>query len=85
MGSGSQNLEKIEHIVVLMMENRSFDHMLGYLKLNGVGVACSSPVLEHCRGPTSCCCSTGFTPSRFGLRAGQQVREAGRAERTSAA
>jgi hypothetical protein len=34
-GSGSQNLEKIEHIVVLMMENRSFDHMLGYLKLNG--------------------------------------------------
>ena len=28
-----QNLDKIEHIVVLMMENRSFDHMLGYLKL----------------------------------------------------
>lgn len=27
------NLKKIEHIVVLMMENRSFDHMLGYLKL----------------------------------------------------
>lgn len=25
------NLDKIEHIVVLMMENRSFDHMLGYL------------------------------------------------------
>ena len=29
------NLEKIDHIVVLMMENRSFDHMLGYLKLEG--------------------------------------------------
>jgi phospholipase C len=28
-----QNLDKIEHIVVLMMENRSFDQMLGYLKL----------------------------------------------------
>jgi phospholipase C len=28
------NLDKIDHIVVLMMENRSFDHMLGYLKLN---------------------------------------------------
>jgi phospholipase C len=27
------NLNKIEHIVVLMMENRSFDHMLGYLTL----------------------------------------------------
>jgi phospholipase C len=28
-----QNLQKIEHLVVLVMENRSFDHMLGYLKL----------------------------------------------------
>ena len=27
------NLENINHIVVLMMENRSFDHMLGYLSL----------------------------------------------------
>lgn len=29
------NLGKFDHIVVLMLENRSFDHMLGYLKLNG--------------------------------------------------
>ena len=28
-------LEKIDHIVVLMLENRSFDHMLGYLSLEG--------------------------------------------------
>jgi phospholipase C len=28
-----KNLDRIEHIVVLMLENRSFDHMLGYLKL----------------------------------------------------
>ena len=27
------NLGKVDHIVVLMMENRSFDHMLGYLSL----------------------------------------------------
>ncbi len=27
------NLKKIDHIVVLMLENRSFDHMLGYLTL----------------------------------------------------
>src|SRR3954467_10060767 len=27
-------LEKIEHIVFLMLENRSFDHMLGYLSLD---------------------------------------------------
>src|SRR6266536_2023127 len=30
------NLRRIEHIVVLMMENRSFDHMLGYLKRDGL-------------------------------------------------
>jgi phospholipase C len=28
-------LQRIEHIVVVMMENRSFDHMLGYLRLAG--------------------------------------------------
>lgn len=31
--AGLENLKKIEHIVVLMLENRSFDHMLGYLSL----------------------------------------------------
>jgi phospholipase C len=29
----TDNLKKIDHIVVLMLENRSFDHMLGYLSL----------------------------------------------------
>ena len=29
------DLGKIDHIFVVMMENRSFDHMLGYLKLSG--------------------------------------------------
>ena len=28
-----ENLEQVKHIIVLMMENRSFDHMLGYLSL----------------------------------------------------
>jgi len=32
---GVTNLDKIKHVVVLMMENRSFDQMLGYLRLNG--------------------------------------------------
>jgi len=32
-GDGRANLKKIDHIVVLMMENRSFDHVLGYLSL----------------------------------------------------
>ena len=29
-------LQQVKHIVVLMMENRSFDHMLGYLKNDGM-------------------------------------------------
>jgi phospholipase C len=29
------NLDKVDRIVVLMLENRSFDHMLGYLSLEG--------------------------------------------------
>ena len=29
------NLEKVDHVVVMMLENRSFDHMLGYLSLTG--------------------------------------------------
>lgn len=33
--SSLENLAKFEHLVVLMLENRSFDHMLGYLTLNG--------------------------------------------------
>jgi phospholipase C len=33
--SRDASLEKIDHIVVLMLENRSFDHMLGYLSLEG--------------------------------------------------
>lgn len=37
----AQGLDKLKHIVVLMMENRSFDHMLGALrarnpKINGL-------------------------------------------------
>jgi len=31
----SVNLDKVDHIVVVMLENRSFDHMLGYLSLDG--------------------------------------------------
>jgi phospholipase C len=31
--AADDNLKKIDHIVVLMMENRSFDHMLGFLTL----------------------------------------------------
>lgn len=59
------NLEKIEHIVVLMLENRSFDNILGFLgasdpggqKVNGVaGKQLSNPIPEYARtanGPRS--------------------------------
>ncbi len=30
-------LDEIEHVVVLMLENRSFDHLLGYLSLEPFG------------------------------------------------
>jgi phospholipase C len=36
MSSDIERLNQIKHIVVLMMENRSFDHMLGYLKQDGM-------------------------------------------------
>ncbi len=31
------DLNQIEHVVIVIMENRSFDHMLGYLSLAGSG------------------------------------------------
>jgi phospholipase C len=42
----SPNLSKIDHIVVLIMENRSFDHVLGYLSLG------SAPVNSNVDGLT---------------------------------
>ena len=42
--SGSANLEKVDHVVVLMLENRSFDHMLGYLSLE-----CGRPDIDGLR------------------------------------
>ncbi|HSS91944.1 MAG TPA: alkaline phosphatase family protein [Streptosporangiaceae bacterium] len=33
--AGAANLAKVDHVVVVMLENRSFDHMLGYLSLTG--------------------------------------------------
>ncbi|NJC98125.1 MAG: hypothetical protein FIB03_17615 [Anaerolineae bacterium] len=32
MATMKSNLQKIEHVVVLMLENRSFDNLLGWLK-----------------------------------------------------
>src|SRR5262249_13055959 len=47
-GTLSQGLDQLKHIVVLMMENRSFEHMLGDLKredprINGLTGAETNP------------------------------------------
>ncbi len=44
--SADDNLQKIDHIVVLMMENRSFDHMLGFLSLERGRGDIDGPTLE---------------------------------------
>jgi phospholipase C len=41
-------MDQIEHFIVLMLENRSFDHMLGYLEhpddtFDGVGKLANPP------------------------------------------
>jgi len=46
MTAADENLRKIDHIVVLMMENRSFDHMLGFLTIEQGRDEIEGPSLE---------------------------------------
>jgi phospholipase C len=46
MSAVDKNLQKIDHIVVLMMENRSFDHMLGFLTIEQGRDDIDGPTLE---------------------------------------
>jgi phospholipase C len=46
MTAADENLQKIDHIVVLMMENRSFDHMLGFLTIELGREEIAGPSLE---------------------------------------
>jgi phospholipase C len=44
----------IEHIIVLMMENRSFDHLLGFLELMGLdGLVGNEYNLRNVKDPSS--------------------------------
>lgn len=45
------NLTPIEHVVVLMMENRSLDHMLGFLKQKNPEIDGCLPNENHCSNP----------------------------------
>ncbi len=51
MDEASKNLRKVDHIVVLMLENRSFDHMLGYLSLPAGGGGGARTDVDGLTGP----------------------------------
>src|SRR5215472_9297230 len=46
-------LSSVQHVVVLMLENRSFDHMLGYLYASDKNVAPSGQAFEGLTGTES--------------------------------
>ncbi|NUP73346.1 MAG: phosphoesterase [Sinomonas sp.] len=50
----SAGLSAIDHVVVLMLENRSFDHMLGYLYHASGNVSPSGAAFEGLTGSESC-------------------------------
>jgi phospholipase C len=52
-------LASINHVVMLMLENRSFDHMLGYLYADAGNVAPSGQPFEGLTGKESCPDSNG--------------------------
>ena len=53
------NLAAVNHVVVLMLENRSFDHMLGYLYAGSGNVSPSGQPFEGLTGNESCPDSNG--------------------------
>src|ERR1700746_3847923 len=57
-GAGT-GLAAINHVVVLMLENRSFDHMLGYLYADTGNVSPSGQPFEGLTGSESCPDSNG--------------------------
>ena len=52
-GNGNGKLAAINHVVVLMLENRSFDHMLGYLYSAQGNVSSSGQPFEGLTGSAS--------------------------------
>src|SRR5450756_1623414 len=58
-------LPSIEHIVVLMLENRSFDHMLGFLYTDDGNVSPSGQPYEGLNGTESNPASAGSPVSVF--------------------
>ena len=62
----ANKLNKVKHVVVLMLENRSFDHLLGYLKANGIKPAVdgltgteTNPTIPPATGPVMVTAAAG--------------------------
>ena len=51
--SAGTGLTAVNHVVVLMLENRSFDHMLGYLYADAGNVSPSGQPFEGLTGNES--------------------------------
>jgi phospholipase C len=62
MTTTSHSLSAINHIVVLMLENRSFDHMLGFLYTDAGNVSLTGQAFEGLTGIESNPGSTGGDP-----------------------
>ena len=63
MTEADDNLRKIDHIVVLMMENRSFDHMLGFLTIEQGRTDVEGPTLAMKQRATAARRTTSTRPS----------------------
>ena len=66
-GSDAAGLAGIDHVVVLMLENRSFDHMLGFLYADAGNVSPSGDAFEGLTGSESCPGTDGKPVSVFRL------------------
>ncbi|MBN9618118.1 MAG: phosphoesterase, partial [Actinobacteria bacterium] len=65
--TGPSGLATVEHIVVLMLENRSFDHMLGYLYADAHNISPTGDAFEGLTGDESCPGSDGTPVSVYPL------------------
>ena len=54
IGNGTPFTDRIKHVIVLMMENRSFDHMMGFMKQNNDKIdGCLPNMGKLCSNPTN--------------------------------
>src|ERR1700742_4577138 len=64
-GTAASQLASIEHVVVLMLENRSFDHMLGYLYSEAGNVSPAGQPFDGLTGQESNPASSGAAVPGF--------------------